>query len=152
LIPTTVDRVPQNTAAEVNLRIEQETLERLRYLAANPGRISRRLGELDREWSVERALEANAAAAGLAGLFLGATVSKRWYALPLAVSAFLLQHAVQGWCPPLPVLRRLGYRTPHEIETERMALKALRGDFRALETGGETQNHRAGHAISAAQH
>jgi len=45
------------------------------------------------------------------------------------VAAFLFQHAVQGWCPPIPVLRRLGVRTSREIELERIALKALRGDF-----------------------
>jgi hypothetical protein len=36
-----------------------------------------------------------------------------------------LQHALQGWCPPVPVLRRLGYRTQPEIEEERCALRAL---------------------------
>ena len=45
------------------------------------------------------------------------------------VTAFLFQHAVQGWCPPIAVLRRLGVRTAREIEVERIALKALRGDF-----------------------
>jgi hypothetical protein len=45
---------------------------------------------------------------------------------------FLFQHAIQGWCPPVPVLRRLGFRTANEIEQERTALKALRGDFNAV--------------------
>ena len=45
------------------------------------------------------------------------------------VGGFLLQHAVQGWCPPVPVFRRLGVRTQTEIDEERYALKALRGDF-----------------------
>lgn len=48
------------------------------------------------------------------------------------VGGFLLQHALQGWCPPVPVLRRLGFRTQTEIDEERYALKALRGDFREL--------------------
>jgi hypothetical protein len=43
-----------------------------------------------------------------------------------------MQHALQGWCPPLPLLRRLGVRTQQEIERERYALKALRGDFDAV--------------------
>jgi hypothetical protein len=30
--------------------------------------------------------------------------------LPALVTAFLFQHAVQGWCPPVPILRRLGFR------------------------------------------
>jgi hypothetical protein len=48
------------------------------------------------------------------------------------VLSLLLQHAVQGWCPPLAVLRRRGVRTRREIEEERYALKALRGDFSGL--------------------
>jgi len=35
----------------------------------------------------------------------------------------------------LPVLRALGFRTPGEIERERYALKALRGDFDDLPQG-----------------
>lgn len=47
------------------------------------------------------------------------------------MTGFLFQHAIQGWCPPLPILRRLGFRTAEEINQERYALKALRGDFEA---------------------
>jgi hypothetical protein len=43
--------------------------------------------------------------------------------------AFLLQHALQGWCPPVPFFRSRGVRTAREIDQERYALKALRGDF-----------------------
>jgi hypothetical protein len=49
------------------------------------------------------------------------------------VLAFLFQHALQGWCPPVPILRRLAFRTASEIEHERYALKALRGDFSRLD-------------------
>jgi hypothetical protein len=38
-------------------------------------------------------------------------------------------HAVQGWCPPVPVLRKMGIRTRSEIDREKFALKVLRGDF-----------------------
>jgi hypothetical protein len=62
-------------------------------------------------------------------LLLGVTSSKKWFVLPAIVSGFLLRHAIQGWCPPVPVLRRLGIRTRLEIERERYALKILRGDF-----------------------
>ena len=43
--------------------------------------------------------------------------------------SFLVQHSVQGWCPPMPLFRKLGVRTRQEIEREKYALKALRGDF-----------------------
>jgi hypothetical protein len=44
------------------------------------------------------------------------------------VQTFYLQHTLQGWCPPLPLLRRLGFRTPGEIEEERAELEALLAD------------------------
>jgi hypothetical protein len=43
-------------------------------------------------------------------------------------STFLLMYAVQGWCPPVSILRRFGFRTRQEIDLEKYALKALRGD------------------------
>jgi hypothetical protein len=42
---------------------------------------------------------------------------------------------VQGWCPPIPVLRRLGFRTAFEIDQERQALKLLRGDYKSVSAG-----------------
>lgn len=130
MIPSTIERVPLHTAAGVNQWIRDRT-ERsvVKHVARGPGAIEQRLRELDREWDIERALEANAATVALIGLGLGATVDRRFYLLPGAVAGFLLQHAVQGWCPPLPILRRLGFRTAEEIAAERYALKAMRGDF-----------------------
>jgi hypothetical protein len=121
----------------VNAGIRRGTEARLAYFAANPGEIGGRLGELDREWDVERALETGSSALTLTGLVLGVVRGRRWLALSLAVQGFFMQHAMQGWCPPLPVLRRLGFRTQYEIEQERYALKALRGDFRDVEGARE---------------
>ena len=70
-----------------------------------------------------------AATVSLVGLTLGATVNRKLFVLPGIVAGFLLQHAIQGWCPPVPVFRRLGFRTAAEIDYERYALKLLRGDF-----------------------
>lgn len=128
-MPTpTVSRVTEHTDEDVNLRIRRETDDRIAYYADHPEEIGLRLAELDREWDIERAIEANAAILALAGTLL-ATKDKRWLVVPGLVTSFLLQHAVQGWCPPVPILRRLGFRTEHEIETERHALKVLRGDY-----------------------
>jgi len=137
MVPSTVERVPKHTAEEVNAQIRQATEERVGQCAASRlAAIERRLNELDKEWDIERTLEANAATASLIGIALGATLSRKWYILPGVVAGFLLQHAVQGWCPPLPVFRRFGFRTAAEIDYERYALKALRGDFRTLTVPG----------------
>jgi hypothetical protein len=141
---TTSDRVQRFTDEAVNWRIEAATGARIRRLARNPLGIERRLRELDREWDIERVLETQAAVVVLTGLVMGWRRGRHWLALPGLVSAFLFQHATQGWCPPLGLLRRLGVRTSREIEIERVALKILRGDFdetagwmngRALEAG-----------------
>jgi len=76
-------------------------------------------------WDIERALEGNASTLALGGLALGFPANRKWFALPVVVMSFLLQHGLQGWCPPLPVLRRLGFRTRGEIDQEKYALKAL---------------------------
>ncbi len=133
MIPSTVDRVPAHTAAYVNERIRRE-MERSVDRAVRGGRpaIERRLEELDREWDIERTLEANAATVSLLGLALGAAADRRFFLLPAVVAGFLLQHAVQGWCPPVPIFRRLGFRTQSEIDQEKYALKALRGDFDSI--------------------
>ena len=69
-------------------------------------------------------LELNASTLALSGLVLDATVNKKWLLMPGVVLSFLLQHGLQGWCPPLPLLRRLGVRTRGEIDREKYALKA----------------------------
>jgi len=79
---------------------------------------------LDKEWDIERLLEVNASTLALTGLILGLTVNRKWLLLPGIVLPFLLQHGLQGWCPPLPLLRRLGVRTRGEIDREKYALKA----------------------------
>jgi len=130
MLPATTSRVAEQTPDHVNQRIRRATDNRVaRCAAQGPGAIRQRLTELDREWDMERALEANASAVALVGLGLGAFVDRRWFILPAAVSVFLLQHALQGWCPPVSLFRRLGIRTSTEIDHERYALKALRGDF-----------------------
>ena len=144
VLPATVERVPRNTAESVNADLERQTADNVRrWAAGGPGAIDCRLEELDREWDIERAIEANASAIALVGLLLGATMSRRWFALPAVVAGFLLQHALQGWCPPVPVLRRLGMRTAPEIARERFALKAVRGDFAGVEASGPEEALRA---------
>jgi hypothetical protein len=132
MVPSTKRRVTIHTAKADQQAIERETEERLVYYAQHPAQIDGRLKELDKEWDIERAIEMNASALAFAGIALGAFHDKRWLILPAVVTAFLFQHAVQGWCPPVPVLRKLGFRTVYEIDEERNALKALRGDFAAI--------------------
>ncbi|PWF43643.1 hypothetical protein [Massilia glaciei] len=117
------DRVRRSTAEHVNLKIDRETDDNAaRFARRGQDAIQRRIDELDSEWDIERVLEVNASALALTGLLLGVTANRKWLALPAFVLPFLLQHGVQGWCPPLPVLRRLGVRTRGEIDREKYSL------------------------------
>jgi hypothetical protein len=130
MIPATSGRVPQHTPEQYNQQIQQETQQRLAYYRhTSPAEIEHRLEELDQEWDIERTLEANAATLAFTGCLLAATTHRRWILLPMVVTGFLLQHAIQGWCPPAPLFRRFGFRTMREIDEERFALKLMRGDF-----------------------
>jgi hypothetical protein len=152
MFPPTKERVARNTADSVNEQIRRETEENvIRCADAGPEAIERRLEELDREWDIERCVETLAPSLTLVGLLLGATVSRKWLVLPAVVQSFFLQHALQGWCPPVPVLRRLGVRTMDEINEERYALKALRGDFRGVPSDGERGTELPRRALEAAR-
>lgn len=129
MVATTAGRVPEQTSQDVNLAIHATTRRNIERYGTSRETIDRRLRRLDEEWDIERCLEANAATAMLVGACLTAVGGRKFLVLPIAVGGFLLQHAIQGWCPPMPVFRRFGVRTQREIDDERSALKALRGDF-----------------------
>jgi hypothetical protein len=127
------DRVRANTAAEVNRRVDEQIERNIRhYSGQTKEEIYRRIQDLDQEWDIERVLETMASSFSLTGIVLGATVDRKWFLVPTIVLSFLLVHAIQGWCPPLPILRSLGIRTREEIDRERYALKALAGDFAGI--------------------
>lgn len=132
-IESTVGSVERATPPHINERIRRQTECSVIHHAAQPEQIDRRLAQLDEEWTIERALEAQAAGMVLAGLVLSVVRGRKWLGLSAFSGYFLLQHALTGWCPPVSVLRRLGVRTAQEIETERMALKALRRDFAGID-------------------
>jgi hypothetical protein len=126
------DRVFQHTPPNVNEKIIRQIEMAVAYYSGNPDKIENRLQELNKEWDIERMLETNASIISLFGLTLGIFGKRSWLMLPLVVVSFLLQHAIQGWCPPLALLRWIGFRTKEEIFRERDALKALRGDYDSI--------------------
>jgi hypothetical protein len=126
------DRIRRATAPEVNRHIDRQTEANiLHYANAMPEVIDERLEELDREWDVERLLEFKGTTIALAGLVLGLTVNKKWLIVPAVILPLMLNFLVRGWAPPLPVLRHLGMRTLGEINRERNALLASKGNAAA---------------------
>ena len=132
-LPATASRVERHTRPDINGWIRLRTDARIaRLVGAQPVEFDARLAGLDREWDIERTLQANASTLVMLGTALGFLVDRRFFLLPAGVLAFFLQHALHGWCPPIPVFRRRGVRTAREIERERYGIKALRGDFDAV--------------------
>ncbi len=141
----TATRVSASTQPEVNAELERKAETMLAGAAVDKESIERRLLELEQEWDIERVLQTNFAAVTLLGITLGALALRPFYLLSGIAAAFMSEHALKGWCPPVPVFRRRGFRTAQEIARERYALKALRGDFRGLARGNPQQ------ALEAAQ-
>lgn len=136
ILPATTNRVALNTCKEINEQIRERTLH---CLSSEEDRsesaLSEKIKALNEEWDTERVLETGAASLVLAASIMGYLKSGcRCFWITGAVGGFLLQHALQGWCPPLPVIRKCGVRTAEEINNEKMVLKLLRGDF-ASQTG-----------------
>ena len=122
-------RAMDQTKASINERIARQGAINVHYYATHPELIEQRLTELDAEWDIERWLQLNSSALTILGLGLAVTKGRGWLLLSLAVQGFFLRHAVNGWCPPLQMMRKLGVRTEVEIQAERYALMALRGEL-----------------------
>lgn len=131
-------RVRKNTSDSANLKIDEEILNNIkRYSDLQEQEITRRIKELDEEWDIERYLEINMSTLALSGIALSIFGNRKWLALPTVVLGFFAQHALQGWCPPVPIFRYFKVRTRNEINQEKHALKALRGDYKNLHSAEE---------------
>ncbi len=105
--------------------------------------MQKRLEELDQEWDIDRMLEAHTAGLAIGGFLLGAVMNRKWFVLPGLAGCFLLQYALEGWCPQLPVLRRLGFRTAEEIAQERLRVVAGSKAASEAEIGYARERHGA---------
>lgn len=144
----TETRASQHSDPEINDRIRRQIEANVLYYADRLDQIDLRLQELKREWDVERAIQLNFGIVAMAFMTLG-IFSKKWLIVPLAAGGFFFQHIFQGWCPPVPLFRRLGIRTTAEINSEKYALKALRGDFAGIAEEQVDSNTKAYRAIQA---
>jgi hypothetical protein len=132
-----LQRVRRHTSQRAAEAIDEKTRQQTRtHALQRPSRLDERIQDLERERDIEQVLEINASVLALTGAVLGTTVDRRFFGLTGFVLAFLAQHAITGWCPPVPIFRALGIRTREEIDQEKYALKALRGDFMDLRDAG----------------
>lgn len=114
---------------------------RLACLAdAGPQAIDERLVEIESEWSAGRLTKASIGVLLLTGIALAVFVSPVWMILPLLCGLFLLQYLFGRGSWLAAAFHGLGYRASSEIDQEKFALKALRGDFRDLPTVFDIEN------------
>ncbi len=121
------DGIRKHTSDASNQRIDRETQLAIEQ-ADSPARIRARLAEIDCEWNIDRALMLNFAVLGtLSAAMTMRSIFRRkklgvFGAMFFTQMSFLAHHALRRWCPPMPVFRRLGFRSDHEIAAERVAL------------------------------
>jgi len=114
-----------------------------RVVEAGHEAIDARLRQLDGEWSAGRMGKATAGVLILGGLALAFFLSP-WLAIVPALGGLMLAqnlYSHRSWLGEL--FAGMGFRTGVEIDHERMALKAIRGDFRHLPTIHEIEDRDA---------
>jgi len=125
------------------IEIDEKTLEEIEdrvkcYALRTPQDIEKRLAELDHEWDIERILDLKISSFALLGTILGLSKNKKWLLLSGISLPFLFLNSASNRNPFHSLFSSFGFRTKKEIELERYALKALRGDFNNLnDTTGE---------------
>ena len=140
MVTNTATQVQENTPRETNERVFQRIQRNIEYHILHPEEIGRRLRELDAEWDIDRCLKVGASALSIVGILSAIAGRKKGLLYSLIAQILLMQHAIEGRCPPVSVLRQLGIRTQKEIEAERNALMAIRGDFKSFLGSGSDTN------------
>lgn len=125
------ENVRKVTSRETNAVIDQLIFSNIRkYSGRSADEITQRIKELDKEWDIERVLDLTMSVLALCGITSSLLFNRYSIILPILLLLFFIWHAFQGWCPPVPLLRHFKIRTRPEIDREKYALKAMRGDFK----------------------
>jgi hypothetical protein len=150
---TSTDAARSHVPQEVNRRIDERVERCVRHMAQQErSEISCYLEKLEREWDLNRAVTVVGSLAAVAGLLLGRRDGGRWRLLSGVAAGLLLQHGLLGFGPLAGVVRALGgVRTRREIDLEKFACKALRGDFERIPKADGGPLARANAALVAAQ-
>ena len=149
---TSTDSVRTHASDGINRRIDAQVEACVRRMAEDPEgpTISRYLERLESEWDVNRVLMVASSAVSVLGLAVSSRRSQGWKLLAGVAAGLLLQQGLLGFGPLAGVARLLGVRSRQEIDLEKFALKALRGDFKRIpHEGGPLA--RANAALVAAQ-
>lgn len=131
ILPPNAQRVFLRTDPSTNAEIRNQTIRNLNiFKNCDELELTERIRKLNLEWDTERVMEVNASLLILLSSYLGVKTSRIWFLVTGAIGVFMIQHALLGWCPPLPIIRKWGVRTEEEIYAEKTVLKVMRGDFK----------------------
>ncbi len=120
----------ERIALENSNTIDVYTQENINHYYHNKSHIENRLRQLEAETSIEQIFALYDAASVSAGVLLNIiTRKKKWLLLPLLVTVAQSVQAIKGFRFGTALLRQNGFRTRADIDKEKYALKALRGDF-----------------------
>ncbi len=113
---------------------DSEGRDNVRYYGAlGEAGITARIEALEREWDGETFIRTALTATGLTGMVMGLAGSRFWRVLAWLSLPALFAVSRGKWASEKPLLRFLGLRSRLEIQEEKYALKALRGDFKSVE-------------------
>jgi hypothetical protein len=117
---------------------ESRVRENVRYFTSlGPDAVSDRLRELDAEWGQERALTTVLTGLSAFGLVMGLFGSRTLRLLTWMATPLLFAYSIGKWAPSSGPKAWHGLRTRKEIEEEKYAFKAWRGDFLGIGEGEE---------------
>ncbi len=120
----------ENISLERSNKVDVYTQENINHYYNNKSRIDNRLRQLEKEMSIEQIFQLHDAAHVTVGLLLSvATRKQKWLILPMLIAIVQSLQAATGQRLGTTLLRNYGFRTKADIDKEKYALKALRGDF-----------------------
>lgn len=122
---------------------ESKTLDNVRFYGSlGKEGLTERIRSLEEEWDMEKFVTVSMAGMGLFGLVMGFFGSRVWRVLTWISLPMLFLYGQEKWRPSEGMLKSLGLRSRREIDEEKYALKALRGDFQQVDSasGSEGEN------------
>jgi hypothetical protein len=122
---------------------ESKTWDNVRFYGSlGKEGLTERIGALEEEWDMEKFVTVTLAGMGIFGLVMGLIGSRVWRVLSWISMPLLFLYGQDKWRPSDGILKSLGLRSRKEIDEEKYALKALRGDFQKVDSasGAEGEN------------
>jgi len=134
MLPQTIPTAPTHPSAAECMRRQDLECRLAKLTDAGPHAITDRINQLEWEWTAGRMTKVTLGVTILLGFALTALLGPWWLILPAAAGLFLLQYLFSRTSWLGAMFHEMGYRRGCEVEQEKLALRALRGDFRHLPT------------------